>query len=47
MGKIRRYMENYIYSHMQSRLYYGLVRCQAPIWGLLPDFYYCQTDVGL
>jgi hypothetical protein len=20
--------------------------CQAPIWGLRPDFYYCQTAVG-
>jgi hypothetical protein len=21
--------------------------CQAPIWGLQPEFYYCQTVVGL
>jgi hypothetical protein len=21
--------------------------CQAPIWGLRPDFYYCQTVAGL
>jgi hypothetical protein len=21
--------------------------CQAPIWGLRPDFYYCHTDAGL
>jgi hypothetical protein len=21
--------------------------CQAPIWGLRPDFYYCQTVEGL
>jgi hypothetical protein len=25
----------------------SLSRNKAPMWGLRPDFYYCQTDVGL
>jgi hypothetical protein len=25
----------------------SLYWCQAPIWGLWPDFYYCQTIAGL
>jgi hypothetical protein len=25
----------------------GLSWCQEPIWGLRPDFYYCQTVTGL
>jgi hypothetical protein len=34
----------YVTTHGQSA---SLSWCQAPIWGLPPDFYYCQTVAGL
>jgi hypothetical protein len=36
--------ESYITTDGQSA---SLSWCQAPIWGLGPDFYYCQTIAGL
>jgi hypothetical protein len=36
--------QSYITTDGQS---VSLSWCQAPIWGLRPDFYYCQTVAGL
>jgi hypothetical protein len=36
--------QNYVTTDGQSA---NLSWCQAPIWGLRPDFYYCQTVAGL
>jgi hypothetical protein len=36
--------QSYVTTDGQSA---SLSWCQAPIWGLRPDFYYCQTVVGL
>jgi hypothetical protein len=36
--------ESYITTDGQSA---SLSGCQSPIWGLRPDFYYCQTVAGL
>jgi hypothetical protein len=36
--------QSYLTSDGQSA---SLSWCQAPIWGLRPDFYYCQTVAGL
>jgi hypothetical protein len=36
--------QSYVTTDGQSA---SLSWCQAPIWGLRPDFYYCQTDAGL
>jgi tryptophan-rich sensory protein len=36
--------ESYITTNGQMA---SLSWCQAPIWGLQPDFYYCQTIAGL
>jgi hypothetical protein len=36
--------ESYITTDGQSA---SLSWCQAPIWGLRPDFYYCQKIAGL
>jgi hypothetical protein len=43
MGKCSQ-SQNYITTDGQSA---SLSWCQAPIWGLRPDFYYCQTVAGL
>jgi hypothetical protein len=36
--------QNYVTTDSQSA---SLSWCQAPIWGLRPDFYYCQKVAGL
>jgi hypothetical protein len=36
--------QSYVTTDAQSA---SLSWCQAPIWGLWPDFYYCQTVAGL
>jgi hypothetical protein len=36
--------QSYVTTDGQSA---SLFWCQAPIWGLRPDFYYCQTVAGL
>jgi hypothetical protein len=36
--------QSYVTTDGQSA---SLSWCQAPIWGLRPDFYYCQTIAGL
>jgi hypothetical protein len=36
--------QSYVTTDGQSA---SLFWCQAPIWSLRPDFYYCQTVVGL
>jgi hypothetical protein len=36
--------QSYVTTDGQSA---SLSWCQAPIWGLGPDFYYCQTIAGL
>jgi hypothetical protein len=36
--------QNYVMTDGQSA---SLSWCQTPIWGLRPDFYYCQTVAGL
>jgi hypothetical protein len=43
-GRIRPQSQSYITTDGQSA---SLSLCQAPIWGLRPDFYYCQTVAGL
>jgi hypothetical protein len=37
-------VQSYVTTDGQSA---SLSYCQAPIWGLRPDFYYCQTIAGL
>jgi hypothetical protein len=39
-----RQSQSYVTTHGQST---SLSWCQDPIWGLRPDFYYCQTVAGL
>jgi hypothetical protein len=43
-GKRQSQSQSYITTDDQSA---SLSWCLAPIWGLRPDFYYCQTFAGL
>jgi hypothetical protein len=42
--QLTRRVESYVTTDGQSA---SLSWCQAPIWGLRPDFYYCQIVTGL
>jgi hypothetical protein len=44
VSRIESECESYITTDGHSA---SLSWCQAPIWGLRPDFYYCQTVAGL